>query len=93
MVEYGFHKPPRNYHDQSCKYLCSSTTSIQHTLLGVTLMPINREVIREMQLAVLRRCEERIEKAGQTADGCYREAGKSVPTRGVTGAMRSRHGL
>jgi hypothetical protein len=57
------------------------------------LMPINRDMIREMQLAVLRRCEQRIEKAGQTAGGCYREAGKSTSTRGATGALRSRHGL
>jgi hypothetical protein len=56
-------------------------------------MPINRDIIRELQLAVLRRCEERIEKAGQTSSGCYCEANKSVATRGVTGAMRSRHGL
>lgn len=57
------------------------------------MMPINRDTIREMQLAVLRRCEQRIEKAGQTPDGCYREAGRGASTRGVTGAMRSRHGL
>lgn len=56
-------------------------------------MPINREMIREMQQAVLKRCEERIQRAGLTADGCYREASVSAPTRGVTGTMRSRHGL
>jgi hypothetical protein len=57
------------------------------------MMPINRDMIREMQQAVLKRCEERIQRAGLTADGCYREASVGAPTRGVTGTMRSRHGL
>jgi hypothetical protein len=57
------------------------------------MMPIDRDKIREMQVAALRRCGDRIERAGQTADGCYREAGKSASTRGLTGGMRARHGL
>ena len=56
-------------------------------------MSVNRDKIREMQLAVLRRCGDRIERAGYTAADCYHEAGKAAPIRGVTGAMRSRHGL
>ena len=56
-------------------------------------MPINRETLREMQLVVLRRCGDRIERAGYTPGECNREAGKAATTRGITGAMRSRHGL
>ncbi len=56
-------------------------------------MSINRDKIREMQVAVLRRCEDRIKRAGYTPAKCYHEAGKTAPTRGITGAMRSRHGL
>jgi hypothetical protein len=56
-------------------------------------MPIDRDKIREMQLAVLRRCGNRIERAGYSPGECYREAGRAASTRGITGAMRSRHGL
>jgi hypothetical protein len=56
-------------------------------------MAIDRNKIREMQLAVLRRCGERIERAGYTAAEHYREAGHCGSKRGVTGAMRSRYGL
>jgi hypothetical protein len=56
-------------------------------------MAINRDTIREMQIAVLRRCGERIERSGYTAAECHREAGRCASTRGVTGALRSRHGL
>jgi hypothetical protein len=56
-------------------------------------MPIDRGKIREMQLAVLRRCGNRIERAGYTPADCYREASEAAPARGFTGAFRSRHGL
>jgi len=61
--------------------------------LGVTLMPIDRDKIRKMQVAVLRRCGSRIEKAGYTPAECFREASQAIPARGFTGALRSRHGL
>lgn len=57
------------------------------------MMPIDRDLIRELQCAVLRRCEERLKKTGRTSAGHYREAGKKAAERGVTGGMRSRHGL
>lgn len=56
-------------------------------------MPINRDKIREMQLAVLRRCGDRIERAGYTPAECYRVADQTTTTRGFTGGMRARHGL
>jgi hypothetical protein len=57
------------------------------------MMPTIRDKIRELQGAVLRRCEERIERTGRTSVGHYREASRKEAERGVTGGMRSRHGL
>ena len=57
------------------------------------MMPIDRDKIREMQVAVLRRCGDRIERAGYTAAECYHAAGKGASTPGLTGGMRSKHGL
>ncbi|HIH03599.1 MAG TPA: hypothetical protein HA263_07055 [Methanoregulaceae archaeon] len=57
------------------------------------MMPPSRELIKEMQCAVLRRCAERIERTGRTSVGHYREAGRKEADRGVTGGVRSRHGL
>lgn len=56
-------------------------------------MTIDRDKIREMQVAVLRRCGDRIERAGYTAAECYHAAGKGASTPGLTGGMRSKHGL
>lgn len=60
---------------------------------GVVLMAIDRQKIREMQLAVLRRCGERIERAGYAPSECFQMANQEILKRGFTGAMRSRHGL
>ena len=56
-------------------------------------MPPSRDLIRELQGAVLRRCEERIERSARSSVSHYREAGRKEAERGVTGGMRSRHGL
>ncbi len=57
------------------------------------MVPIDRDLIRELQNTVLRRCEERIASTGRTSVSHYREAGRQVAERGITGGMRSRHGL
>jgi hypothetical protein len=59
------------------------------------MMPADRNVnmIRELQTAVLRRCEERIEKAGRSSGSYYHEAGRRGAEHGFTGGIRSRHGL
>lgn len=56
-------------------------------------MAIDRQKIREMQLAVLRRCGERIERAGYAPSECFQMANQEISKHGFTGAMRSRHGL
>ncbi|NLX49232.1 MAG: hypothetical protein GXY82_05050 [Methanospirillum sp.] len=56
-------------------------------------MPFDVDKIREMQLAVLRRCGDRIERAGYTPSECYRLADQRASMRGFTGGVRARHGL
>lgn len=57
------------------------------------MVPIDRDLIRELQNTVLRRCEERIARTGRSSISHYREAGRTTAERGITGGMRSRHGL
>ncbi|MGD9936324.1 MAG: hypothetical protein AB7S61_02475 [Methanoregulaceae archaeon] len=56
-------------------------------------MPVDRDLVRTLQEAVVRRCEERIARAGRTGAGCYHEAGRRTATAGFTAGMRARHGL
>ena len=57
------------------------------------MTPIHRDLIRTLQSAVLRQCEERIDKAGKTGVTCYHDAGYRATKTGVTGLIRTRHGL
>ncbi|HOT93573.1 MAG TPA: hypothetical protein PK089_00055 [Methanoregulaceae archaeon] len=57
------------------------------------MTPVDPDPIRTLQEAVLRRCEERIARAGRTAAGCYHEAARRTATGGFTGGMRARYGL
>jgi hypothetical protein len=59
----------------------------------IAMMPEKTDLIRELQTAVLRRCEERIERSKKTGAGCYSEAGNTAATTGITGILRSRHGM
>ncbi len=56
-------------------------------------MPVDRALVRTLQEAVMRRCEERIARAGRTGAGCYHEASRGTTPGGLTGGMRARHGL
>ncbi len=57
------------------------------------MVPIDRDLIRKLQNTVLSRCEERIATTGRSSISHYREAGRKAAERGITGGMRSRHGL
>jgi hypothetical protein len=57
------------------------------------MVSIDRDLIRELQTTVLRRCEERIARTGRSSISHYHEAGRKTADHGITGGMRSRHGL
>ncbi|MDD1697898.1 MAG: hypothetical protein LUQ36_06015 [Methanoregula sp.] len=55
-------------------------------------MPIsNREILEKLKMATMRRCEERIEKAGRGSG--FRVDGSQPAQSGVTAILKSRHGL
>jgi len=55
-------------------------------------MPIsNREILEKLKMATMRRCEERIEKAGRGSG--LRVDGSQPAQSGVTAILKSRHGL